>query len=173
MPHKQPPTMQQGHSNDFQTPPQVLEYLLPYANIFIKPNRIWECAAGNGNLSNELKLRGYGVVATDIKDGFDFLVNWMDYEEYDMIITNPPYTIKTQFLERAYFLKKPFAFLLPYATLETPARQDLFRANGLQIIFLPHRINFETPSGEGSGAWFATAWFTWGLHLDHDMIFAH
>jgi hypothetical protein len=92
-------------------------------------------------------------------------------EHYDCIITNPPFSIKQQFLERAYMLGKPFAFLLPLTTLETKKRQDLFRLYGLEIILLDRRINFFTPSGMVSSAWFATAWFTWGLNIGKQLSF--
>jgi hypothetical protein len=164
------PPMGTGRPDDFQTPPEALDYILPYCN---NPRTIWECAAGQGKLSDSLTQRGYNVISTDILTGFNFLVDWMEPDKFDMIITNPPYSIKTQFLSRAYLLQKPFAFLLPLTTLETPGRQTLFRKNGIQIIFIPHRIQFQTPSGIGKGAWFATAWFTWGLNLPKDMTFSN
>ena len=163
---KQPP-MKQGMSNDFQTPPEALEPLIPYLN---KDWTIWECANGKGNLSLELIKRGFEVVSTDILVGdFDFLIN--KPSQFDCIITNPPFSLKQEFLQRCYELKKPFALLLPLTTFETTKRQNLFKKYGVQIIFFDKRINFETPSGKGSGSWFATAWFTWGLNLPNDLNF--
>lgn len=87
------------------------------------------------------------------------------------IITNPPYTIKNQFLERCYLLGLPFALLMPLASLETTKRQKLFRKFGVEVILLPKRVDFETPSGNGSGAWFAVAWFTCGLNIGKELTF--
>ena len=131
---------------------------------------IWECACGKGNLVRELELHGYSVVGTDILTGTSFLGNW-EPDKWDCIVTNPPYSLKQRFLERCYRLGKPFALLLPLTTLETPSRQALFREFGLEVIFFDKRINFETPSGKGSGSWFATAWFTWGLGIGKEMTF--
>jgi hypothetical protein len=33
------------------------------------------------------------------------------------------------------------------------------------------RINYETPSGNGSGAWFASGWFTYGFNLNKQISF--
>ena len=66
---------------------------------------------------------------------------------------------------------KPFAFLLPLTTFETYKRQHLFQRYGLEVIFFDKRINFETPSGNGSGSWFATAWFTNGLNIGKELNF--
>ena len=152
------PPMKNISSDDFQTPAFALSPLLPYLD---KNKVIWECASGKGNLANALKFFGYKVVATDISEGKDFLSYEPDY--YDIILTNPPYSLKNEFLARAYSFGKPFAFLLPLTFLETQSRQSLFKKYGIEILLLNKRINFETPSGKGSGAWFATAWFCWKL----------
>lgn len=165
------PPLVQGNSNDFQTPIYGIEPLLPYLK---KSWVIWEPACGNGNIVNYLGSLGYNIIGTDIlfNDNlynYDFLT-WKP-EVFDCIITNPPYSIKQKFLERCYKLGKPFALLLPLTTFETRKRQKLFRDNGIEVIFLPERINFETPSGKGSSAWFATAWFTWGFGIGKPMTF--
>ena len=160
------PPMKTNYSDDFQTPPEALYPLLPYLK---KEWAIWECACGKGNLSDFLKEQGYNVIATDIMTGHDFL-KWKP-EKFDCIVTNPPYSLKQQFLERCYKLGKPFALLLPLTTFETAKRQRLFKKYGVQVVFFDKRINFETPSGKGSGAWFAVAWFTWGLGLPNDLNF--
>lgn len=158
--------MRQGSSDDFQTPPEALYPLIPFLK---KEWTIWEPAAGEGNLVKELERLKFNVVFSDIMDGHDFLL-WTP-PQFDCIITNPPYTLKQDFLERCYKLKKPFALLLPLTTFETPKRQQLFRDNGVQVLFFDKRINFTTPSKSGGGAWFATAWFTWGLDLPRDLNF--
>ena len=162
------PPLRKGSPDDFQTPPEALYPLLPYIP---KSWTIWEPACGEGLMAQTLREKGYNVIATDILTGHDFL-RWQPSEHYDIIITNPPYALKNEFLERAYQLNKPFAFLLPLTTLETERRQRLFQTNGIQLLLLPKRINFITPSGQGSGSWFAVAWFTWKLNLPYDLTFA-
>jgi hypothetical protein len=115
---------------------------------------------------------GHTVIATDILTGQDFLTMPAP-PGVDCIVTNPPYKYKQQFLERAYAHGKPFALLLPLTTFETAKRQALFKKHGLEVILFDKRINFTTPSGQGSGSWFATAWFTWGLHLPEILNFVH
>jgi len=160
-----PTTMQQGHSNDFQTPAWVLNPLIQY----IPDGIVWECACGDGNLVKGLSYY-IETIGTDLMTGTDFITCDIP-DGVTSIITNPPYTIKNKFLERCYETGLPFALLLPLTTLETTTRQNLFRENGLEIIFLPKRVNFKTPSGEGSGSWFATAWFTNGLNIGKELTF--
>ena len=153
------PPMKKNSLDDYQTPSSALDPLLPYLD---KNKTIWECAAGKGYLVNKLKQEGFRVIATDILTGFDFLTKEPDLD-FDIIVTNPPYSKKYEFLKRAYELGKPFALLLPLTILETEKRQALFKKYGIEILLLKKRINFITPSGSGSGSWFATAWFCWHL----------
>lgn len=101
--------------------------------------------------------------------GKDFL-SWKP-EKFDIIVTNPPYSLKDKFLERCFELGNPFCLLLPLTALESEKRQKLFRKHGIQLIIPNKRFNFETPSGKGSGSWFCSAWFTWGLNLSKELNF--
>lgn len=140
--------MRQGSPDDFQTPPKALDPLLPYLK---KEWVIWECANGNGNLSNKLLYEGYEVISTDIKVcNFDFLTNKPEF--FDCIVTNPPFSLKEEFIARCFELGVPFALLLPLTTLESEKRHKIFRKYpGIQLIIPNKRYNFETPSGKGGG----------------------
>lgn len=154
------------YSDDFQTPPEALEFLYPYLPSHWK---IWEPAAGQGLLVAGLREHGYEVEGSDITTGDDFLVS---ERNCNMIVTNPPFSLKLEFLERCYALGKPFALLLPLTALETEKRQRLFREHGIEIILLPRRINFVTPNKRESSSWFATAWFTHGLNIGRQLTFS-
>jgi hypothetical protein len=174
------PPLKKGYSNDFQTLPEALDPLLPYLK---KEWVIWECAEGKGNLTHALSQKGFEVVGSDVNPARVASLNELEqhFEEkdfltwqpqnWDCIITNPPFRYKQEFLERCYQLGKPFALLLPLTTFETEKRQKLFKRYGVEVIFLSKRINFETPSGRGSGSWFAVAWFTWGLGIEKELVF--
>ena len=162
-----------GSSNDFQTPAFAIDPLLPYIK---KEWMIWECACGKGNLIKAFISKGYKVFGTDIINGVDFVNSnntlFLDNRNFDCIITNPPYSLKNEFLETAYEIGKPFAFLLPLTTLESKKRQSLFKKYGLEVILFNKRINFEIPSGKGKGSWFATAWFTHKLDIGKELTFS-
>jgi hypothetical protein len=163
-------------SDDWQTPPHALDPLLPY----LKKNwLIWEPCAGKGNLVGSLRDRGFLVYASDIKTRKDFLKEprGQQIEEwafvlrsYNCIVTNPPYSLKQAFLERAYALDRPFAFLLPLFTFEGPNRQALFEKHGLEVILINKRIEYEPPPGKNPIN-FASAWFTWKLRIGRDLTY--
>lgn len=167
---KTPPMTKDG-ADDYQTPPDAL---LPLYEYLAKDKIIWEPACGYGNLVKAFEERGYEVVATDKYVPPLPLRDFLIYEPkvYDCIITNPPFSIKTEFVRRCYALGKPFALLMPYAGLETDDRQKIYKKYGLELIFFNQRINFEVPSGtKNSGSKFPVAWFTRGLGLPLQLNF--
>lgn len=163
-----------NHADDFQTPPDTLLPLLPY----LEPGAvIWEPCCGAGNLCGELSRRGFVTIETDLNpavrpiDGAHDALAWEPSCGFDALITNPPYTLKDEFIARCYQLGKPWALLLPYTTFEGLKRQELFRRNGVEVIFLPRRPKFTTPSGKVGGSWFPVAWFTHGLNIGQALTF--
>lgn len=77
-----------------------------------------------------------------------------------MIITNPPYSLKNEFLERCYEYDKPFALLLPLTALEGKQRNELYKEYGIELIVLDKRINFMKNK---NNVWFNTSWFCKGI----------
>jgi hypothetical protein len=152
-----------------QTPPYALDPLLPYLN----PDWIvWEPAMGEGLLLEGLFDGGISNVAgTDILTGDNFFE--FEPEAWDAIVTNPPYSIKYDWLKRCYTLGKPFALLLPLETLGAKTAQEMFKTMDIQVILLDRRINFKMPNigFEGSSAQFPVAWFCWRLELERDLIY--
>ena len=77
-----------------------------------------------------------------------------------MIATNPPYSEKDAFIRRCYELGKPWAMLMPLTALEGIARRGMFRNNGVGLLVLDRRVQFQAGR---KGAWFNTSWFCHGL----------
>ena len=151
---KKPKLMMNGHTDEIYTPKYALEPLIPYLNPKWK---IWESAWGIGVLGKHLEELGFNVTSKETLD-------------YDMELTNPPYSDKEGFLERAYKKGKPFAFLMPLTALEGIKRGNLYKKYGIQLIIPNRRINFIMPNKQG-GAWFQVAWFCFGLNLPKQLNF--
>jgi hypothetical protein len=151
-----------------QTPPYAVEPLL--GNL-LGNWTIWEPARGEGYLEASLQDGGLNVVSSDILTD----QNFFDYEpdDWDCLVTNPPFSIKYKWLDRCYKLGKPFALLLPVETLGAKTAQELFAEHDIEVIFLNKRVNFKMPNkGWHSSAQFPVAWFTWRLGIGQQMTFA-
>lgn len=142
------------------TPAYALDPLLPYLR---RAWHIWESAAGTKNLVTALESRGYAVTGSDILDGRSFF----DYQppHFDAIVTNPPYSIKFDWLERCYALGKPFALLVPVEMIGAQAAQRLMERHGCELLLLNRRVNFEMPNKgwDGSSAQFPVLWLCWRM----------
>jgi len=93
--------IQHKKNDEFITPPEAVYPLLKYLP---KDKIYWECTDdGNSGITAVLKEKGYKVISTHISKGFDFLKDKPTFK-FDIIITNPPFSLKNEFLERAYSL---------------------------------------------------------------------
>lgn len=151
--------IQKPKDDEIYTPKYAIEPLIKYLP---KNITIWECTDyGSSNITKVLKENGYNVISTNKKD-FDFLKDKPNFE-FDMIITNPPYSLKDEFIERCYEYGKPFALLLPITSLEGIKRGKMFRKNSIELLVFDKRINFLENMNEnykkGSSNWFNTSWF--------------
>ena len=142
--------MGKNHSDELYTPEIAFDILKQYIP---KDKVIFECAVGSGKLMRQMVSNKYEVVSSD-----DF---FNDFPKYDILITNPPFSLKDKFLTEAYKRGKPFAILLPITSLEGLKRQELYKKNGIQILFPKKRIDFNGKKAP----WFYCAWFCWKLNL--------
>lgn len=150
--------------NDELYTPEVAVY--PLLDFIPKGSIIWECTDfGESNITKVLKAHGYKVISTHIKN-FDFLRDKPDFD-FDIIITNPPYSLKDEFLYKCYSYKKPFALLLPLTALEGVKRHKLYTEYGLQLMVFNRRLNF---MNNKKSCWFNTSWFCYKL-LRFDLTF--
>jgi len=158
-----------GNFDRCQTPAEALLPILPW----VWGRKVWEPAAGDGIMAAEL-AKVATVTTTDLLTGNDFLKPWSDpwkSPEFDVIVTNPPFSLKYKFLARCYEYKIPFALLMQVDVFGAKTAQRLFEKNGAQVILLDRRINFKMPNlgWAGGGSHFAVAWFTWGLGLPNEL----
>lgn len=151
----------------FHTPEEAVWPLLDAGIIPPGVKVIWECCdPGNSKIADVFRQCGYQVVSTDILTGFDFLCDAPNFS-FDMIVTNPPYSLKTAFLQKCYCYGKPFALLLPITALEGFRRGRLFAKHGINLLLLPKRVNF-LPGKRG--CWFPVAWFFWTPEGENNRI---
>jgi hypothetical protein len=142
----------------YETPEWVTEALLPH----LPPFKFgWEPAAASGKMVRVLRNAGYEILASDIATGEDFFK--ID-PPCEAIITNPPYELAREFIERAISRMKPTGFVAMLLRTDfdhAKTRQHLFSEcpQFAKKIVLTKRIKwFEDSDGSPS---FNHAWFIW------------
>ena len=112
---------------------------------------------------------GYNVVRSHIDEGKDFFT--YEPEEYDVIVSNPPFSLKDKVLQRLYELDKPFAILLPLNSLQGKSRYKYFK-QGIQLLSFDQRVGYHNLKHMDipvEGSPFATAYFCRDV-LPRDLI---
>ncbi len=146
------------------------------------PRTIWEPACGPGAIVRVLRDAGHRVIATDLVDhcspdqdhaGRDFLLERRAPDGVEMIVTNPPFKLASQFAAHALSLCPRVAMLLRLSFLESgnektkAGRARLFALDGGHLsrihVFrnrLPmmHRDGW---AGNRASNSVAFAWFVW------------
>ena len=155
--------MKNEKNDELYTPDYAIEPLLKYLP---KDKIIWECTDfGSSNITKLLKQHDYKVISTH-KDNFDFLTDIPKFD-FDIIITNPPYSLKNEFLKKCYEYDKPFCLLLPLTSLEGIERGKMFREKGIDVLVLDKRCDF---MDNKKSNWFNTSWFCYKV-LPKQLIF--
>ena len=108
-------------SDFYETPYSLTRHLLNHEHFDYKTN-VCEPACGNGAITKILKEKWDSSLITE----YDIEKNFLnETETYDYVITNPPFSIANQFIEKAKKVaNKKFAFLLPLSYLHGKKRYD-------------------------------------------------
>lgn len=107
-------------------------------------SNIWECACGEGHLSDVLKAAGYTVFSSDIVDrGYKEteIINFLEFKEVNSmdIITNPPYKYAKEFVKHALDMSvdgTKIAMFLKLTFLESQSRKELFREYPFRTLYV-------------------------------------
>jgi hypothetical protein len=123
---------------------------------------IWEPACGSGKMVAALRQAGFDVVGSDITQGVDFLGQAPE-TGVSAIITNPPYALAQEFIERALHFDdlRTVAMLLRTDFDHAASRAHLFAdcAMFAKKVVLTKRIRwFEDSKGSPS---FNHCWMIW------------
>lgn len=103
------------------------------------------------------------VYHTHISNGEDFLTYTPEFE-WDIIISNPPFTNKRKFFERALSFNKPFALIMTNTWLNDSAPKQLFKDKDLQLLMFDKRMKFHSPDGRPNDKiTFSSSYYCWNF----------
>lgn len=128
--------------DEFYTPAYAIEPLLKY----LKPgSKVWCPFDTERSLFVQmLQDSGHTVGSTHLDDGVDFFdIPLERFEAVDYIISNPPYSVKTEVLSHLFKIGKPFAMLVGVVGLfESQKRFEMFRDNPFEIMYMNRRVAY-------------------------------
>ena len=147
----------------YRTPWEVTQALVDALQLTGKT--IWEPACGDGDMASVLSENGNDVIATELREtnygesGVDFLSSGLQH--CDWIITNPPFNLAVQFIERCIEFERPFAMLLKSQYWHSKGRLSLFQKHTpSHVLPLTWRPDFHFGAKGGSPT-MECAWTVW------------
>lgn len=165
-------------SDLYETPYSISQQFIDRErDVIVGLKTILEPSAGNGAMTKVLENNGFNVVSKDISIGEDFL---KETERYDGIITNPPFSLAFEFIQKAKTLTDYFAFLLPLSYLHGKKRHDeiwMDKEFPLSRIYVFTRyVLFGEPlreDGKYSTGMITFSWFVWDkfANKEHSKIY--
>ena len=153
-----------NEKDEYYTPKILVEPILKY----LKPNSTVWCPFDTKDSEFVILLgeNGHKVIYSHIWLGQDFFT-FEPKEEYDYIISNPPFTRKLEVLDRLYKLNKPFAMVLGLPILNYQEVGEFFLGKELQLLIVDKKTSFD-----GNTASFNNSYFCYKV-LPKDVIFEH
>ena len=149
----------------YPTPAWAVEELLK-REVFV--GDIWECACGEGDISEVFIKKGFQVHSTDLIDRDygnqeDFFVS--DYVA-DNIVTNPPYKLALEFvLKSKKQSRNKIAMFLKTVWLESDSRYEMFQDKEfpLKTVYqFSKRVSlYKNGVKMKNSGMIAYAWFVW------------
>jgi len=126
-------------SDEVYTPAYAVKPILKY----IKQKDIVWCPFDleDSEYVKLIRENGNKVIATHIDTGHNFF-EYEPEEHYDIIISNPPFSIKDDIIKRLYELNKSYAVLLPIPSLQGQKRFPYMK--DCQALIFDKRINYYT-----------------------------
>lgn len=126
-------------NDEFYTPDYAIHPILKYIK---SGSKVW-CPFDNdkSNFVKLLKAHGCSVINTHLENGQNFFE--METPECDLILSNPPYSLKTEVLESLFNRGKPFGMLLGVVGIfESQKRFEMFRDNDFEVMYLNRRVAY-------------------------------
>ena len=127
-------------SDEVFTPAYAVKPLVKYIKLFKDDATIW-CPFDHewSQYVKIFKENGFNVISSHIDNGENFFY-FEPEEEYDIIISNPPFSQKDNVLKRLFELNKPYAMLLPIPVLQGQSRFPYMK--DIQYLGFDKRINY-------------------------------
>jgi len=150
--------------DNYTTPKKIWEDI----NHLIPRKVIWEAFYFNGTSGQSLKELGHQVIHDNI--------NFFSSDEGEIIVSNPPFSLKKEVMFRLKALDKPFIMVLPISTLTTNYFRETF-ADKIQLIIPRQRIQrFMKLDKNGNEVLqgrcnFDCAYFCYQINLPQDIVF--
>jgi len=149
----------------------IIKYIEQFINIWRHENYLWiendlitiwcPFDKEDSEFVKQFKVAWFNVIYSHIDTWQDFF----NYEpkSWDIIISNPPFTNKRKYFERALSFKKPFALIMTNTWLNDSAPKKLFKEHDLQLLMFDKRMKFKNHGVVNNKITFSSSYYCYNF----------
>lgn len=148
-----------GGNDECYTPKYVVEEIIEYLP---KDKVYWlPFDRDDSEFVVVLKENGYKYINSHIDYGQDYYT--FEPDNWDIMLSNPPFTNKRKIFERALSFNKPFALIMSNTWLNDSAPKVIFKDKDLQLLMFRNRIKFLNNGVINNKITFSSSFFCWNV----------
>ena len=149
--------------DDYETTEEIWKMIYPYMKNYVSLYEPFYCSGKSGEI---LKSFGLNVIHEDE----DFFENYMKHD-YDLIVSNPPFSIKKQVFDTLHKINKPFIMISPVSIITKLFFREKYEDEDITILIPLRRLQFSKKDKQLSRCWFDCIFVCYKLGLDKQIIF--
>lgn len=158
-------SLTKGKSNDdYESTEDIWKNIVPFVpfdKIIYEP---FYCTGRSKDILNSI---GYeNVIHNDV----DFFTHYDKYE-YDIIISNPPFSIKKKIFDKLREIDKQFIMIVPVSIITKQFFMDKYKDEDISILVPKKRMQFSKKGDINGRSWFDCIFVSYKLGLEKQIIF--
>ena len=149
--------------DDYETTEYIWGLIKTYLSNY---STIYEPFYCNGKSGEIFTKFGFDCIHKDE----DFFENYNNYD-YDIIVSNPPFSIKKQIFHTLKEIDKPFIMIAPISVITKVYFREKYENTDITILIPKKRMQFSKNDVVQGGSWFDSVFICYKLGLDKEIIY--
>ena len=155
--------IKQSNTDEWYTTKESVNMIIPYLVRGGYKNILCPFDKAESNFVKVLTDYGFNVTFSHIETGTDFF-EIDNLDEYDAIVSNPPFSKRQKILEKLFASGVPFAMIMNFNGLfDSKARWELFKNNEFELLVPQGRMHFYNENCVGNSPNFQSIWVCKGM----------
>lgn len=155
--------LKQSNTDEWYTPRDCVELIVPFLQKGGYKKILCPFDTAESQYVKVLTERGYDVTYGHIATGQDFF-DIDNLQDYDAVVSNPPFSKREAILERLFKSRVPFALILNFNGLfDSKKRWELFKNNKFELLIPCGRMHFLNEDCKGNAPNFQSVYVCSGM----------
>ena len=155
--------IKRSNTDEWYTPAEAVELIVPYLKQREYNKILCPFDKEQSQFVRVLRAHGFEVTYGHIETGQDFF-DIDNLQDYDAVVSNPPFSKRQTILERLFESCVPFAMIMNFNGLfDSKSRWKLFKDNRFELLVPLGRIHFFNDNCENNSPNFQSIYVAKGM----------